>query len=143
MTRDDTGPRDPIGAALAALPKTRASADFNRRLTERLAAAEAPRRRPRRALRWQLATATALLLAVVAFAMLRQHELGVEARQRRDALELRHAELRRELEDLRARAASSPTLYLGTTDDFDVVLDLGPWMEAGPQPAAYATVSRP
>jgi hypothetical protein len=135
MTEGRSGSRDSIRDALQALPRVRAADDFTDRVAARWAATPpGGRRRPRS---WPRLAAAAVLLAVVGAGVL--HERGrLEARQRRAVLQQQQEELRRDLDRLRARAASPPTLYLGATADYDVVLDLGPWMEPGPQPAAYA-----
>lgn len=141
MTAGTPGPRDPIREALADLPRARASREFTDRLAERWAA-EGPLRARRRRSRLRLALAAGLLLIVAATAGLLRYRSHLEAQSRRAALQRQHDEIQRELEALRARVADRPTLYLGAADDFDVVLDLGPWMEPGVQPASY-TVSRP
>lgn len=139
MTAPRQSSRDPIREALQQLPRTAASDDFSRRLLERLGRRE---RRPA----WPLRVAAALLLVAVAtgLSLVHRHNQRLEREEQRAAIERRHQELRRDLADLRERAARSPKLYLGSASDFDLVLDLEPWMEQplAIRPAAY-TGARP
>jgi hypothetical protein len=140
MSEPDENQHDDIRQALSRLPRCEASADFNRRLADRLD------RRGHRTSPWQRLAAAALLVILASAGILlsarsRSHH---EQERRRAALERRHQELRRDLAALRERAARTPTLYLGSASDLDLVLDLEPWMQQplAVQPAAY-TGSRP
>jgi hypothetical protein len=138
MTPQEPANSDPIREALRSLPRERASADFTNRLVARLETATPawPKRSG-----WQRLAAAATLILVVAAGMF-VHERVQERREldRRLALEQRHDELRRELAALRRQVTDAPTLYLGATSDYDIVLDLEPWLEKGAVlPAAYSS----
>lgn len=137
MKRQDRELSDPIREALHGLPREQASAGFTARLVRRLETTPTPRRFARR--RWRVAAAAALLLGMTAGAVIHERLESRRATHRRLALELRQEELRRELAKLRRQVTEPPTLYLGSTSDYDVVLDLGPWLqESSVRPAAYS-----
>ena len=135
MTDPTEDAQDPIRQALRLLPRSPASEDFNRRLVDRLG------RRKRRTPPWQGLAAAALLVTLAGggVAPTERTLRHREQERRRAALELRQQELRRDLAALRERAARTPTLYLGSASDLDLVLDLESWMQQplAVQPAAY------
>lgn len=139
MTDRHLEPPDPVRDALRALPRERASADFTARVVECI---EAPKVVSPRRPGWpRLATAAAAALILSLTAGMLVHD-RLQARRELDqrlALEFRHEELRRELAALRRQVADPPTLYLGATSQYDIVLDLGPWLEQGTvRPASYS-----
>ncbi|MCZ6727765.1 MAG: hypothetical protein O7A98_10505 [Acidobacteria bacterium] len=135
MTRQDHDSSDQLREALRNLPRELASADFTQRLLVRRATEIST---PKRASWPRLAAAATLTLVVVGGFYLRHESQALEARRHREALQQRRLELELELAELRQRVAETPTLYLGTTEDFDLVLDLAPWMDQpSVQPAAY------
>ena len=138
MSTDDRERLDPLTQALRALPRERASEDFARRLLEQTAAGPTPRSRQIARSRW--VAAAVLVLAVLGGFYAREQLRELETRNQRRALLERHLELRRELAELQERVSEPPTLYVGAASDFDVVVNLGPWLEqAAVQPAAYTT----
>ena len=137
MTEHDRRSQDPIREALRQLPRIKASTNFNARLFAR---ADRPRARP--TLAWRRLIAAAVLLGVISGGLFltHQHSRRLDYHRRRAAIERHHEDLRRELAEVRERAARSPRLYLGTASDVDLVLDLEPWMQqpVSAQPASYA-----
>ncbi|MCP4661189.1 MAG: hypothetical protein GY856_37780 [bacterium] len=111
-----------ISQVLRSLPREEASPYFTAGVLRRL---REPRRREARA-RWLLAVATILILAVAFGAREGWHRY--EHRQavaRLAALRAEHQALETELESLRALAAQAhPVVYLGSTRNVDLVLDL-------------------
>jgi hypothetical protein len=114
--------------ACRSLPSVRASSDFTERVLARLAAGET---RQHRQLRW---AAAALLVTVAGIGGLWEvSERRDETRQQRKAEALRRESraIERELETLRSLAAGGePSLYLGGTEGYEVVMSLSPWLEA-------------
>ena len=137
MTQQDQDAGDRLRDALRNLPRERASADFTERLLARSATESSAATRAS----WpRLAAAATITLLIVGGFYLRQESEALEARRHREVLQQRRLELELELAQLRQRVAETPTLYLGTTEDFDLVLDLAPWMDQpAVQPAAYNT----
>jgi hypothetical protein len=86
----------------------------------------------------RLGAAATLILIVAGGLYLRSDGQAIEARRHREALQQRRLELELELAELRRRASETPILYLGTTKDFELVLDLAPWIDQpSVQPATY------
>ncbi len=111
---------DRVSAALKSLPRERANAGFTAAVLRRI---EEP---PRRLLpaRWMMTVAAAAAVVVA---------LGFGWREWRQRQDLEHLEmllaekqaLQTELESLRRLTAEArPTVYLGSREDVDVVLDL-------------------
>jgi hypothetical protein len=130
---------DPVLRALADLPRLEASPGFTTRVVAR-AAAPAPAAGRARVLR--LATAAALVLAVILAAGLpawRQARLRGEQRARVEALQQERRALERELQALRRLAAEhSSVVYLGGDESVDLVLDLESLAGRAPQAAVPA-----
>lgn len=139
MTDRHLEPLDPVRDALRALPRERASAGFTARVVDCL---QSPTASPARRSGWPrlaAAAAVAVIISLTAGTLVHNQLQARRELDQRLALELRHEELRRELAALRRQVADPPTLYLGATSEYDVVLDLGPWMEHGAvQPASYS-----
>lgn len=115
---------DPLDELLQALPRVRASDGFTGRV---LAGLE---RRPRRATRagavgWA-AAATLLLVALIVGGLRVEHQQTIDERAGRAAqLRSEHESLRRDLARLKSQAEQErPVVYLGGTDQIDLVLDL-------------------
>ena len=117
-----------ISRLLASLPRETASPQFTAGVLERLA--DAPRRR--RQQRWIAAACAAVVLLAGTFGLRWWSEERARERQRQEALvrlEALEAE-KRALEDeisrLRRMARDArPVVYLGSTPNLDMVLDLG------------------
>lgn len=140
----DIDPR--LRAALRALPAATARPGFAARVLRRIDEIEtvsrvaAPAGTHRRALRpaWASALAAALLLVAGAGGVVVTRHVARE--QRRADLRRESEELRRELSALREEAhRAQPALYLGGSEQVDVVLDL----DAMPVAAAARVGSRP
>jgi hypothetical protein len=137
MEPRDRQSTDPLRQALRTLPRERASADFTRRLLARTTVATAAYP-PHRSVWPRLAAAATLALALLGGLYVHRQNKALEAKNQRQALQLRHLELRRELAELRARVSEPPTLYVGAARDFDVVVELGPWIDdVSLQPGVY------
>jgi hypothetical protein len=122
---------DRLREALRSLPATAPGPGFTAQVLARLAArgAAAP---PRRAPRW--ATAALLLLLVGALGWVATERHG--RLQRSARLRAETAALARELANLRAEAAEpAPMIYLGGSEEVDLVLDLSSLPMAAALPA--------
>jgi len=129
-------PDETISEALRELPRIETSPDFTRRLVARAENAESERTGTTHG--WRLAAAAALVVALFGGYYLQQHNKAQRAIEERQALVERQEELRRDLEEIRARVATAPTLYVGTARNVDVVLDLEPWIgQPAVRPASY------
>jgi len=141
-TAYDSAPdaHDAIRNALASLPREPAASGFTERVVARAAAhSTSPRVHP---VRLRLAAVLAIVLVGGAF-FARHRLLETRVHRQRAALLQQHQQLRRELQQLQRRAASAPTLYLSSAPDYDIVLDLEPWLgsptaQPTAQPAAYS-----
>ena len=120
--------RDPLSEALRTLPREKASADFTARVLARLD--DLPRRRDHP---WlvSLIAAAAVIVLVAGLWLVRTSRLEPtrDSRARIEALQAEHARLERELARIRSLAAqpARQQIYLGGSDDYDVVLDVG-WL---------------
>ena len=136
MTDQEKTRDEAIRQALGELPGINASPHFTAQLVARASQLESPARS--RPARWRLAVAAGVVASLAGgfYAQKQIHRRQVV--RQREALVQRQVELRQELEQLRAQVANSPTLYLGTSRDVDVVLDLEPWMQqTNVRPASY------
>lgn len=131
--------RSALEVALAGLPAATASEGFTERVEREL------KRRARRpeTVRWR-AAALAVALAAAAGAFVWHQGQRSQTAERARQIRQQHLELQRELADLRALASESdPLLYLGGDESFDLVLDMGPLVDARPSggflPAIYTT----
>lgn len=137
MKRDPTF--EPWGEALRSLPRHRAGEGFTESVLERLdeqAAGPAPRRASPAA-RWLAAAAGLLGLLAAGAGLLSLDDgesSGVREAASLQALAAERARLEEEVRELRslvredageAAREESPVLYLGGTEDVDLVLDLG------------------
>lgn len=153
MTQDSP---DRLRRELDELPQITASREFTRTVLARL---DTPRPHTRRhavpwGVRWAL-TGTALLAATAAITLWtararpvpvdrapepRTALLGSRAPMSDEAMEEEYRHIAAELADLRRLAEeTAPVLYLTSTDEFDVVLDLRPLLSADrrrPSPAS-------
>lgn len=124
-----------IRNALASLPREPAANGFTKRVVARAAARSASPQS--HTMRLRLAAVVAIVLVGGGF-FARHRLLETRAHRQRAALLQQHQQLRRELQQLQRRAASAPTLYLSSAPDYDIVLDLEPWLGSPTaQPAAY------
>lgn len=145
---------DRLKSLLKSLPRQEASPGFTRRVLERLdggGARGAAGVAGWSSLRWAMAGAFAVVAAFVAgwaiFVAQPTVAPNGNAETRRADLRAEHEELMRELESLRREASTtSPMVYLGGTDQLDVVIDLGrksrssrQGVNNGARPASYQT----
>jgi hypothetical protein len=127
---------DRLRDALRGLPAPGPGPAFTARVMARLAAA--PARAPRRVPAWAAAAA-----AVVLAAGLLLGGRAVVREQRNAALRSETEELARELEALRQAAERpAPVLYLGGTEEVDLVLDLSTLPLAAAVPAGLTDDTR-
>jgi len=134
-------PDDRLAQELAHLPRVQARPDFTRRVLaaarERTARPRRPQLRPLAAL-LTLAMAAGLALWVGPSPSPEVPESALRHRARVDAagtpddlLDREYRSIAEELEDLRRLAdEAAPVLYLTSTDEFDVVLDLRPLLDS-------------
>jgi hypothetical protein len=114
---------DPLDELLQGLPRVQASEGFTGRV---LAGLE---RRPRRATRsgavgWAAAAAL-LLVALIVGGLRVEQQQTAERASRAAELRSEHESLRRDLARLKSQAEQErPVVYLGGTDQIDLVLDL-------------------
>lgn len=135
MTRPSADER--LSQALRDLPSTSASAGFTRRVLRDL---EAPARRTRRLqLRLAFTALAAALLVALGVQLTRESPSEAELLQARArSLRSESQRLRDEIHRLQRLAEeTAPVLYLDETRQFDLVLDLRPYMEQT-RPAGYA-----
>lgn len=126
-------PSDPLSAALRRLASPPASPGFTRSVLERLDAADSRRRRRRVAV---AALAAAAVLAALGLASLpllgpaRAPAGGEVALARAEEIRRQQRLLEEELQRLeRARDRARPVLYLDSSGDYDLVLDLSPLLD--------------
>ncbi len=123
-----------LGDLLRDMPREHARPGFTARVLSRL---DAPERRGALIPRFALSAALALFLAVTAGVLVHARRDALAADHARQALaEIRaeHARLEREVRELSPPAV----VYLGGTEDVDLVLDLGKsGGTEGAKPAAY------
>jgi hypothetical protein len=113
---------DPLRDALRALPAPPPRPGFTARVLARLDAASAARRQARVA-RWSAAAAAALLAAGLGAWTVEREQAARRAELA--ALQRDAARLEAELEALEAASREeAPMLYLGGTEEVDLVLDL-------------------
>ncbi len=125
MTRP--GADQQLSDAIRQLPTRGASPGFTRRVLNDLDRGR--RRSPR--LRFLIVAAAAALLLAIGLQTARVRDASRAERLAAQARSLRaeHETLRRELEQLQRLAdEAAPVLYLGATDQFDLVLDLRPYV---------------
>jgi hypothetical protein len=126
-----------LGDLLRDIPRERARPGFTARVQQRIDRLDAPARRAALIPRLALSAALALFLAVTAGVLIHARRDALAADHARQALaEIRaeHARLEREVRELSPPAV----VYLGGTEDVDLVLDLGkPGGTEGAKPAAY------
>ena len=125
-----TSPREPdrLTSSLRRLEGRPASPGFTERVLEALDTRLARRRRRRIAL---VAVAVPAAVALVTGLLVFQRPQPAADASRAEELRRQHQALEAELASLReARDRSSTTLYLGTGDDYDLVLDLEPLLAA-------------
>ena len=112
---------DPLTRALRKLPTRRASDDFTAQVMSRL---DAPRPG-----HWKLAVAAAAVLALGAILIPMLGDRPPATDQRVEQLQLERSRLLDELEELqRARTSAQPVVYLGASPEYDLVLDLDPFL---------------
>ncbi len=115
---------DPLDELLQGLPRVQASEGFTGRV---LAGLE---RRPRRATRsgavgWAAAAALLLVALIVGGLRVEQQQTAGERASRAAELRSEHESLQRDLARLKSQAEQErPVVYLGGTDQIDLVLDL-------------------
>ncbi len=137
---------DRIGRALAELPPTAASPEFNSRTMARLRRAEELRSRRRRVLVPAAALAATLTLALGLSWWSPGAAPDAVTTSREEALR-QARELRRDLEALRREATElelpaaddGAVFYLGGDDRIDVVLDLRPYADTAASTARTAS----
>ncbi len=138
-----------ITRVLGRLPRETASPHFTAAVLRRLG--EEPRRRPRRL---ALAACAAVVLATVAFGVHQWSEERAREQQRQEALvrlealEAEKQALEAEISSLRRMARDArPVVYLGSTPNLDMVLDLSRLArrrtQAGIRPASHDMTTRP
>jgi hypothetical protein len=127
-----------LRSALRELPPAAPRPGFTQRVLARLE--RAPRRRPLRPLpAWVTAAAAVTVLAGGLWGAAAGRQ-ALEQQKRRAALKQESAAIARELAALRAEAAKpAPMLYLGGSEQVDVVLDLASLPMAATVPAASDT----
>jgi hypothetical protein len=132
---------DRVREALRALPADPPGPTFTAEVLARVARASPDRHRLRRVPRWATAAALALLVGVAGWGVSERL-----ARQQRTArLRAETAALARELAALREEAAQpAPMIYLGGSEEVDLVLDLSslPMAAALPAPLSPAAAAR-
>ena len=122
MSNPDTP--DPLDELLQGLPRVQASDGFTGRVLAGLAG------RPRRATRpgavgWAVAAALVLVALLVGRLQVEQQHAAGERATRAAELRSEHESLQQDLARLRSLAEEErPVMYLGGTDQIDLVLDL-------------------
>ena len=136
MKRLDADER--LSRALRDLPQSAASTGFTRRVLRELEAAP-QRQRSRLRLRLGLTALAAALIVALGVQLTRNtpsQSQRLEARAQ--SLRTESERLRDELQRLQRLAEeTAPVLYLGQTEQFDLVLDLRPYMDQA-RPNGYA-----
>ena len=124
-----------LDASLGALPRERASDNFTRRVLE-----EAERREDHG--QWRpLAAAFALLALGLGTYSWNERLERLEATERRAALLAEYELLQEELAEIETAKRERGVVYLGGTDDVELVLDLGRLVRGGRETGAEAAPS--
>lgn len=115
---------DPLDELLQGLPRVRASDDFTGRVLAELEGR--PRRTPRPgAVGWAVAAALLLVALLIGGLRVEQQQAAGERASRAAELRSEHESLRQDLARLKSQAEQErPVVYLGSTDQIDLVLDL-------------------